>query len=87
LVGFEVLDLAVCDPLRAALEIGAEEVADAIGVFEALDVDGEGRENLEYAVEEHPAAKACFSGCRILEISGHLELLELVDKGGAWCGC
>jgi hypothetical protein len=31
--------LVVCDPLGAALEVGAEKVTDAVGVFEVLDVD------------------------------------------------
>jgi hypothetical protein len=46
LTGFEVLNLTIAYPLGHALQVGVEEVADAVGVFEVLDVDGEGGEDL-----------------------------------------
>jgi hypothetical protein len=79
--GFEVGGLAIGDPFWAALEVGAEEVADAVGVFEAADVDGEGGENLENAVEEDPAAETGFAGCSMFEVGSHFELFEFVDEG------
>lgn len=77
---FEELGLVVGDPFGAALEVCAEEVADAVGVLEGLDVDGEGGEDLEDAVEEDPAAEAGFAGGGIFEVGAELELLELVDE-------
>jgi hypothetical protein len=50
LAGFKVLGLPVGDPFGATLEVSAEEVAHAVGVFEALYVNGEGREHLKNAV-------------------------------------
>jgi hypothetical protein len=78
--GFEVGGLAVGDPFWAALEVGAEEIADAVGMFEAADVDGECGEDLENAVEEDPAAETGFAGCGVFEVGGHFELFEFVDK-------
>jgi hypothetical protein len=48
--------VSVGDPFRYAFQVGAEEVADAVGEFEGLDVDGELGENLEDAVNKDPAA-------------------------------
>lgn len=44
--GFEVLGLPVRDPFWTALEVGTEEVSDAVCVFEAGDVYRERREHL-----------------------------------------
>jgi hypothetical protein len=79
--------LPVCDPFGTAFEVGAEEVADVVGVFEAVDVDGYGGEDLQDGVEEDPAAEAGFAGCGGLEVGGHFELLEFVDEGGSCWGC
>jgi hypothetical protein len=66
------------------LDVGAEEVADAVGVLYALDVDGECGENLEDAVEEYPAAEAGFAGGCEFKVGCHLKLLEFVDEGRTW---
>jgi hypothetical protein len=50
LAGFEVLDLTVGDPFWAALEVGAEEVADTVCVFEATDVNRQCRKDLKDTV-------------------------------------
>jgi hypothetical protein len=81
LAGFEVCGLPLGDPFRAALEVGAEEVAHAVCVFEVADVDGEGGEDLKNAVEENPAAETGFAGCNVFKVGGHFELLKFVDEG------
>lgn len=41
LAGLEVLSLTVCDPFRTAFEVSAEEVTNAVCVFETWDVNGQ----------------------------------------------
>jgi hypothetical protein len=83
LAGFQERGLPAGDPLGAALEVGTQEVADAVGMLEGMDVDGEGRQDLQDAVDEDPAAKTGLARCGVLEVCGHLKLLEFVDEGGA----
>jgi hypothetical protein len=56
--GFHVVGLAVRYPFRAALQVGAQEVADAVCISEAVDVYGERGEHLQDAVEQDPPAEA-----------------------------
>jgi len=72
--------LPVCYPLRAALEVGAEEIADAFRVLQTLHVNGEGGEHLQSTIEKNPPAKTSLAWRDVLEVGGQFELLELVDQ-------
>lgn len=45
-------------------------------MLEAVDVDGQGGQDLQDAIEKHPPAQAGFARCEVLEVSGELELFE-----------
>lgn len=78
--GFEEGGLAVGDPVWAAFEIGAEEVAHALCVFESLGVDGKGGKDLEDAVEQDPTTESGFAGGHCSQISAEFELFESFDQ-------
>jgi hypothetical protein len=50
LASFELLDLTVGDPFRKTLQVGAEKIAYAIGIFEGLDVDGQRGKDLKNSI-------------------------------------
>lgn len=72
--------MPVCHPLGTALEVGAEEVANAFRVLQTLDVDRKGGQHLQYGIEKSPPAKTSFAWCDVLEVGGQFELLEFVDQ-------
>lgn len=80
LTGFEEVGLAVGDPFGTAFQVGAEEIAHAFCMFETLDIDGECREELHDAIEEHPPAETSFAWCDILEVGGEFKFFKLINE-------
>ena len=71
--------MSVRNPLGTTFEVCAEEIANAFGVPEALDVDGKCGEHLQNAIKKDPSSETSFARRDVLKVCRKLELFELVD--------